>query len=65
MKGKQIRKTNEKININRFILSFYSHSDTIFNLMITCDRNELFFRKDEYLNQKPGFVESTEGHKEK
>ena len=33
--------------------------------MITCDRNELFIRKDEYLNQKPGFVESTEGQKEK
>ena len=33
--------------------------------MITCDRNELFIRKDEYLNEKHGFVESTEGQKEK
>ena len=33
--------------------------------MITCCRSELSIHKDKDLNQKPGFVESKVGQKEK
>ena len=33
--------------------------------MITCDRNEIFIHNDKDLSQKPGFVESKVGQKEK